>query len=44
MDNLSVDHLIGIKDLTEKDIQLIFKTADSFKEIINRPIKKVPSL
>ena len=44
MNNLSVDHLIGIKDLTEKDIQLIFKTADSFKEIINRPIKKVPSL
>lgn len=44
MDNLSVEHLIGIKDLTEKDIQLIFKTADSFKEIINRPIKKVPSL
>lgn len=44
MDNLSVDHLIGIKDLTENDIQLIFKTADSFKEIINRPIKKVPSL
>ena len=44
MDNLSVDHLIGIKDLTEKDIQIIFKTADSFKEIINRPIKKVPSL
>ncbi len=44
MDNLSVDHLIGIKDLTEKDIQLIFKTAGSFKEIINRPIKKVPSL
>ena len=44
MDNLSVDHIIGIKDLTEKDIQLIFKTADSFKEIINRPIKKVPSL
>ena len=44
MENLSVEHLIGIKDLTENDIQLIFKTADSFKEIINRPIKKVPSL
>lgn len=44
MDNLSVEHLIGIKDLTENDIQLIFKTSDSFKEIINRPIKKVPSL
>ncbi len=44
MDNLSVEHLIGIRDLTENDIHLIFKTADSFKEIINRPIKKVPSL
>ena len=44
MDNLSVEHLIGIKDLTENDIQLIFKSADIFKEIINRPIKKVPSL
>ncbi len=44
MDNLSVEHLTGIKDLTEKDIQLIFETADSFKEVINRPIKKVPSL
>ena len=44
MDNLSVGHLTGIKDLTENDIQLIFKTADSFKEVINRPIKKVPSL
>jgi len=44
MDNLSVEHLLGIKDLTEKDIQLIFHTADSFKQVINRPIKKVPSL
>lgn len=44
MDNLSVEHLIGIRDLTEKDIRLIFQTADSFKEVINRPIKKVPSL
>jgi aspartate carbamoyltransferase catalytic subunit len=44
MDNLSVDHLIGIKGLTKKDIELIFKTADSFKQVINRPIKKVPSL
>jgi aspartate carbamoyltransferase catalytic subunit len=44
MDNLSVDHLIGIRDLTKADIELIFKTADSFKEVINRPIKKVPSL
>jgi len=44
MNNLSVDHLTGIKDLTSEDIELIFKTADSFKEVINRPIKKVPSL
>ena len=44
MDNLSVDHLIGIKDLERNDIELIFKTADSFKQVINRPIKKVPSL
>jgi aspartate carbamoyltransferase catalytic subunit len=44
MNNLSVDHLIGIKDLTREDIELVFKTADSFKEVINRPIKKVPSL
>lgn len=44
MDNLSVDHLTGIKSLTENDIQVIFKTADAFKEVINRPIKKVPSL
>lgn len=44
MNNLSVEHLTGIKDLTREDIELIFKTADSFKEVINRPIKKVPSL
>jgi aspartate carbamoyltransferase catalytic subunit len=44
MNNLSVDHLTGIRDLTREDIELIFKTADSFKEVINRPIKKVPSL
>lgn len=44
MDRLSVDHLVGIRHLTPEDIQLIFKTADSFKEVINRPIKKVPSL
>jgi len=44
MNNLSVDHLIGIKDLTKADIELIFKTADNFKQVINRPIKKVPSL
>ena len=44
MKNLSVNHLLGIKQLTEDDIQLIFETADSFKKIINRPIKKVPTL
>jgi aspartate carbamoyltransferase catalytic subunit len=44
MNNLSVEHLIGIRDLKREDIELIFKTADSFKEVINRPIKKVPSL
>ena len=44
MNNLSVEHLIGIKELSTEDINLIFKTADSFKEVINRPIKKVPSL
>ena len=44
MSELSVDHLLGIKYLTLKDIELIFKTADHFKEVINRPIKKVPSL
>ncbi len=44
MKNLSVEHIIGIRDLTKQDIELIFKTADSFKEVINRPIKKVPTL
>ncbi|MFD1552301.1 aspartate carbamoyltransferase [Putridiphycobacter roseus] len=44
MDNLSVKHIIGIEDLTKADIELIFKTADNFKQVINRPIKKVPSL
>ncbi|NNJ89953.1 MAG: aspartate carbamoyltransferase catalytic subunit, partial [Eudoraea sp.] len=44
MSVLSVKHLLGIKYLNEKDIQLIFETADQFKEVINRPIKKVPSL
>lgn len=44
MKDLSVNHLLGIKDLTENDIELIFETADSFKKIINRPIKKVPTL
>lgn len=37
-------HLLGIKDLNIKDIELIFETADTFKDVINRPIKKVPSL
>jgi aspartate carbamoyltransferase catalytic subunit len=41
---LSVKHLLGIKYITENDIHLIFETADHFKEVINRPIKKVPSL
>lgn len=44
MQQLSVRHLLGIKDITRADIQLIFETADSFKEVLNRPIKKVPSL
>ncbi|HZH54466.1 MAG TPA: aspartate carbamoyltransferase, partial [Sphingobacteriaceae bacterium] len=41
---LSTKHLLGIKDLNEQDIQLIFETADNFKDVLNRPIKKVPSL
>jgi len=41
---LSVKHLLGIRDLTRQDIELIFQTADNFKEILKRPIKKVPSL
>ena len=44
MSELSVNHLLGIKYITPKDIALIFETADHFKEVINRPIKKVPSL
>tara|TARA_X000001036_G_scaffold437257_1_gene482195 strand:- start:36 stop:986 length:951 start_codon:yes stop_codon:yes gene_type:complete len=43
-DKLSVDHLLGIKYLREDDLHLIFETATHFKEVINRPIKKVPSL
>jgi len=42
--HLSTRHLLGIKDLTPEDIHLIFHTSDNFKEVINRPIKKVPSL
>ncbi|WP_257669010.1 aspartate carbamoyltransferase catalytic subunit [Parapedobacter tibetensis] len=41
---ISTRHLLGIKDLDERDIQLIFETADNFKDVLNRPIKKVPSL
>lgn len=41
---LSAKHLLGIKDLTTSDIELIFETADTFKDVLNRPIKKVPSL
>jgi aspartate carbamoyltransferase catalytic subunit len=44
MSKLSVSHLLGIKYLTTSDIELIFETASHFKEVINRPIKKVPSL
>jgi len=44
MSKLSQKHLLGIKDITLEDIELIFETADNFKEVINRPIKKVPSL
>ncbi len=44
MPRLSQPHLLGIKNITTEDIELIFETADNFKEVINRPIKKVPSL
>ena len=44
MSDLSVNHLLGIKYLNKNDIDLIFETANHFKEVINRPIKKVPSL
>jgi aspartate carbamoyltransferase catalytic subunit len=44
MTNLSVNHLVGIKELKKEDIDLIFQTADNFKSVINRSIKKVPSL
>lgn len=44
MSELSVNHLLGIKYLQKEDIELIFETANQFKEVINRPIKKVPSL
>jgi aspartate carbamoyltransferase catalytic subunit len=41
---LSTKHLLGIKNITQDDIEIIFSTADNFKDVINRPIKKVPSL
>ncbi len=44
MSALSTDHLLGIKDITKEDIETIFSTADNFKDVLNRPIKKVPSL
>jgi len=44
MSKLSQKHLLGIKNITREDIELIFETAENFKEVINRPIKKVPSL
>ena len=44
MKELKADHLLGIKDLQREEIDLIFQTADNFKAVINRPIKKVPSL
>ncbi len=44
MSHLKTKHLLGIKNLDQEDISLIFQTADNFKEVINRPIKKVPSL
>jgi len=44
VEQLSTRHLLGIKDINRNDIELIFETADNFKDVINRPIKKVPSL
>ena len=41
---LSTRHLLGIKDLTPGDISLILQTAEQFKEVLQRPVKKVPSL
>ncbi|MET1056206.1 MAG: aspartate carbamoyltransferase catalytic subunit [Pedobacter sp.] len=43
-EKLSTRHLLGIKDINLNDIELIFETADNFKDVINRPIKRVPSL
>src|SRR6188474_678932 len=44
MSRLTQRHLLGIKNITAEDIELIFETADNFKTVLNRPIKKVPSL
>jgi len=44
MKKFTQKHLLGIKDLSQDEIELIFETADGFKTVINRPIKKVPSL
>jgi len=44
MSSLSTKHLLGIKNISNKDVELILDTAINFKEVINRPIKKVPSL
>lgn len=44
MSLLSTKHLLGIKEISKEDIDLIFKTADNFKKVLNNPIKKVPSL
>ncbi|MEO8086362.1 MAG: aspartate carbamoyltransferase catalytic subunit [Bacteroidota bacterium] len=44
MSSLSSNHLLGIKSLTREDIELVFSTADNFKDVLNRPMKKVPSL
>lgn len=44
MAQLSTKHLLGIKQIQKEDIELIFQTAEKFKEVLNRPIKKVPSL
>lgn len=44
MSELSVNHLLGIRGMTREDLEIIFKTASEFKDVLNRPIKKVPSL
>ena len=44
MSKLSVNHLLGIRGMNRDDLELIFDTAAEFKEVLNRPIRKVPSL